>query len=139
MGSSSGTLTIFINSGTTATSRLRMYGPFTNNANVVLNSLGSEIEFAPYLSSGDQIFNGVISGNYGHIIPRGGGNVILNNTNTFNDAFGSFAGVNGYSLFMSSGNAGIGADSVSSTQGVIDASPVGTGKVGINVGAEGGT
>src|SRR5205814_190348 len=98
---------------------------------------GSDIEMAPYLPSGDQIFNGVISGNGGHFIPRGNGNVILNNINTFNDS-----GANppsGYSLFMSSGNVGIGADSVSSSPPTIDASPVGTGMVGINVGNEGGT
>jgi autotransporter-associated beta strand protein len=104
-----------------------------------LSSLGSEIEFAPYLPSGDQIYNGVISGTFGHIVPRGAGNVILNNTNTFNDQSGSFAGLNGYSLFMSSGNAGLGADSISTTPGIIDASPAGTGKIGINVGAESGT
>jgi autotransporter-associated beta strand protein len=138
-GSPSATLTILNNSGTTATSRMRLYGAFTNNANVVLSSLGSEIEFAPYLPSGDQIYNGVISGSFGHIVPRGGGNIILNNTNTFNDQFGSFNGLNGYSLFMSSGNAGFGADSISTTPGIIDASPAGTGKIGINVGSESGT
>ena len=138
-GSSSATLTINAVNGTVpGTSRIRMYGAFTNNANVALNSqAGTEIEFAPYLPSGNQVYNGVISGNGGHIIPRGAGSIILNNTNTFNDS-----GANpptGYSLFMSSGNAGFGADSVSTTPGIIDASPVGTGILGINVGAESGT
>jgi autotransporter-associated beta strand protein len=138
-GSPSATLTIFNNSSATGTSRLRIYGAFTNNANVALTSGGSEIEFAPYLPSGDQIYNGVISGTFGHIVPRGGGNIILNNTNTFNDANGSFTGVSGYSIFLSSGNVGFGADSISTTPGTIDASPAGTGKIGINVGAESGT
>lgn len=139
-GSSSKTLTInaVYNLTIPSTARMRMYGAFTNNANLVLNSPGqTEIEMAPYLPSGNQVFNGVISGIGGHFVPRGAGSVIFNNTNTFNDS-----GVNppsGYSLFMSSGNVGIGADSVSSTPPTIDASPVGTGIVGINVGAEGGT
>src|SRR5262249_42945033 len=54
-----------------------------------------------------------------------------------NDSGG--AAPTGYSVFMSSGNVGIGADSVSSTPPTIDSSPLGTGKVGINVGNEGGT
>jgi autotransporter-associated beta strand protein len=39
---------------------------------------------------------------------------------------------------MSSGNVGVGADSVSTTPPTIDASPLGTGNLGINVGTEGG-
>ena len=137
-GSAAATLTIDATYGVVpSTSRLRLYGQFTNNANVVLNSGGTEIEFAPYLGSGNEVFNGIISGNNGHIVPRGGGNIILNNTNTFNDS-GLAPNASGYSLFMSSGNVGIGADSVSSVPPTIDASPVGTGMVAINVGNEGG-
>jgi autotransporter-associated beta strand protein len=136
-GNANATLTMFsafANNSTTA--RVRMYGQFTNNANIALTSAGStETEMAPYLSSGNQVFNGIISGTVGHFVPRGNGNAIFNNTNTFND---STAFATGYSLFMSSGNVGFGADSVSSTPPTIDASPAGTGMVGINVGVEGG-
>ena len=119
-----------------STARVRMYSPFTNNANIVLSSGGkTETEMAPYLSSGNQVFNGVISGTVGHFVPRGSGNVIFNNTNTFND---STAFASGYSTFVSSGNVGIGADSVSSSPPTIDASPVGTGMVAINTTNEGG-
>lgn len=136
-GNANATLTLYNYNGNTATSRLRLYAPFTNDANVVISSLGSEIEVAPYLSSGNQVFNGVISGNYGHFVPRGNGSVVFNNTNTFNDTLTSEP--SGYSLLLSSGNAGIGADSVSANPPVIDASPVGTGAIGINTGTEGGT
>jgi autotransporter-associated beta strand protein len=138
-GNSAATLNInAVNATLPSTSRMRLYGAFTNNANVNLSSAaGTEIEFAPYLPSGNQVFNGIISGSGGHIVPRGGGSIILNNTNTFNDSGANPA--SGYSLFMSSGNVGIGADSVSSTPPTINASPVGTGIVGINVGPEGGS
>jgi autotransporter-associated beta strand protein len=136
-GNSGKTLTVFSARNSSATARVRLYGQFTNNANIVMTSSGfTETEFAPYLPSGDQVYNGIISGTVGHIVARGNGNAIFNNTNTFNDSTGGLP--TGYSLFMSSGNVGIGADSVSSTPGVIDASPVGTTMVGINVGNEGG-
>jgi autotransporter-associated beta strand protein len=138
-GNSGATLTINGSAGGTATSRLRLYGSFTNNANIFLESGGAEMEFAPYLPSGDEVYNGVISGTAGHIVPRGAGNVVLNNTNTFNDSTGSYNGIRGYSVYMSSGNVGIGADSVSTTPPTIDASPAGTGWLGIGVGAESGT
>ena len=131
----------------TATARLRMYGAFTNNADVILLSGGqAEIEFAPYLPATNnvnggaqyQVFNGVISGSGGHIVPRGAGTVILNNAaNTFNDTVGTTP-VGGVSLLMSSGNVGIGANSVQSSPPTIDSSPVGVGLVAINVGTEGG-
>jgi fibronectin-binding autotransporter adhesin len=133
-GNPTATLTIFNNNGNTGISRMRMYGAFTNNANIFLSSGGAELEMAPYLGSNSQYFNGTISG-LGRFVPRGGGSVVFNNTNTFNDN----PGVSPYSLFMSSGNAGFGADSVSTTPGVLDASPAGIGKIGINVGTEGGT
>jgi autotransporter-associated beta strand protein len=139
-GNSGKTLTINADNPNSGTARLRMYAPFTNNANVVLTSSTgqAEIEMAPYLSSGNQAFNGIISGTAGHFVPRGNGNVIFNNTNTFNDA--TLASTPTLvSVLMSSGNVGIGADSVSTTPPTIDASPVGVGKVAINVGTEGGT
>lgn len=141
-GSSTATLNVFSSDGATGTARVRMYSPFTNNANVILTASGSlgqsEIEFAPYLSSGNQIFNGIISGNGGHIVARGAGSVILNNTNTFNDTTESTAPYL-ISLLNSSGNVGIGADSVQSSPPTIDASPVGVGYMAVSVGAEGGT
>ena len=136
-GNANATLTLYSTYATSVTTaRLRLYQPFTNNANIVMTSAGStETELAPYAPSNNQVFNGVISGTVGHLIPRGAGSVILNNTNTFND---STALATGYSTLVSSGNVGIGADSVSSSPPTIDSSPVGTGMVGINVGAEGG-
>jgi autotransporter-associated beta strand protein len=131
-----------------ATARLRMYSAFTNNSDIVLLSGGgqAQIEFAPYLpatnSSGAplfQVFNGIISGGGGHIVPRGAGTVILNNTNTFNDSSANNTNpVLGVSLLMSSGNVGFGADSVQSSPPTIDSSPAGTGLIAINVGTEGG-
>lgn len=138
-GNSSSTLTIYSAFGTAlAQARLRLYGEFTNNANIVLTSAGQTVvQMAPYLPSGNQVYNGVISGTQGHLLPRGAGNVILNNTNTFIDNTGITIPA-GYSTFVSSGNVGIGADSVSSSPPTIDASPLGIGLVGINVGNEGG-
>lgn len=141
-GNSSSTLTVFASDLANGTARIRMYSPFTNSANIVLEASattsGSEIEFAPYLASDNQVFNGVISGGGGHIVPRGTGNVILNNTNTFNDTTsGTMPWL--VSLLNSSGNVGIGADSVQSSPPAIDASPVGVGLLAVNVGAEGGT
>lgn len=136
-GDANSTLTISNNNAGATLNRVRLYTAFTNDANIVLNSLGAEMEMAPYHSSGDQIFNGVISGHGGRFVPRGGGNVILNNTNTFDDS--GITSPSGYSLLLSSGNVGIGADSISTTPPAIDASPVGVGIFGINVGAEGGT
>ena len=129
------TLTINNANANTVTSRLRLLGAFTNNANLLLSSSGAEIELAPYLASGDQVYNGVISGTYGRIVPRGNGNAILAAQNTFDDT----ATLNtGYSLLMSSGNVGFGADSVSSSPPTIDSGPASKGNIGINVGAEGG-
>ena len=141
-GDPSATLTIQENNGNSALGRMRLYGNFTNNANVVLVSGGTEMEIATYAPSNSQIFNGVISGNFGRFVPRTAAAIIFNNTNTFNDINGSIpAGSvpNGYSVLLSSGFVGIGADSVSSTPPIIDASPIGTGKLGINVSTEGGT
>lgn len=136
MGTANQTLTISLfNDNPGSTARLRMYSPFTNNANMVLSSLGTEIQMANYMSTNsdgeplNQFFNGVISGNGGQFVPRGAGNVIFNNANTFND---TGANNTGQSLLVSSGNVGIGADSVSATPPTIDSSPVGTGMVAIN-------
>lgn len=138
-GNANSTLTINSAFATSfAMARLRLYGVFTNDANIVLTSAGQTVvQMAPYLPSGNQVYNGVISGTQGHLLPRGAGNVIFNNTNTFIDNTGLSIPV-GYSTFVSGGNVGIGADSVSSSPPTIDASPVGIGLVGINVGPESG-
>jgi len=138
-GNPNATLTINLNNPNTGTGRMRLYGAFTNNANIVLSSANAQVEIANYLASGNQVFNGVISGNYGRFVARGNGNAIFNNTNTFNDSLASVTSLQGYGVLLSSGNVGIGADSVSSVPPTIDASPVGTGILGINVGTEGGT
>jgi autotransporter-associated beta strand protein len=142
-GSPGATLTIYgyLNNSSTP-DRIRLYGIFTNNAPIVITGLGDEVEIAPYnTTNGYQVYNGVISGNGGRFVPRGAGNVIFNAANTFNDnsvqANGN--GASGYSVLLSSGNVGVGADSVSSSPPTIDSSPLGTGILGIKVGAEGGT
>ncbi len=124
------------NTTSPGTARLRMYGQFTNNANIALNSGGTEMEIASYNPAGNQLFTGAISGSGGHIITRGAGTITLANSgSTFSDS----AKNPNYSVLMSSGNLGIGADSISTTPPTIDSSPVGLGMVGINVGNEGGT
>lgn len=142
-GSSSATLTVFAADSADATARVRLYGYFTNNANIVLQASasldGSDIEFAPYNdTNGSQVYNGVISGGGGHIVPRGTGSVILNGANTFNDTTGT-TNPTSVSLLNSSGNVGIGADSVQSSPPTIDSSPVGVGYLAVNTGSEGGS
>lgn len=136
-GNANKTLTVSLFNSSTGTARLRMYSPFTNNANMALSSLGTEIEMAPYVNSNsigqalNQIYNGVISGTSGRFVPREHGNVIFTGANTWVDQLGpNTPGY--YSLLMSGGNVGIGADSVSSVPPTIDSSPVGTGIVAIN-------
>ena len=132
------TLTIFNNNANTTLNRVRLYSTFTNNADIILQSGGAEIEIASYLSANNQVFNGVISGNGGRFVPRGAGNLILNGANTFDDS--GITSPSGYSLLMNTGNAGFGADSVSSSPPTIDSSPAGKGNIGISVGpgTEGG-
>lgn len=141
-GSSSATLTINLNNSSTGFGRLRMYSPFTNNANIVLTSGGSEIEMAPYVSTNsngdalDQFFTGVISGFGGHFVPRGQGNVIFSGQNTVSDTIGTdtptISPPGGVSLLISSGNVGIGADSIPTTPPTITSGPLGIGAVAIN-------
>jgi autotransporter-associated beta strand protein len=133
------TLTIYNNSIAATLNWMRLVTGFTNNANIVLSSPGAAMEITPVLNGVNQIFNGTISGNFGRMRPGGGsGSVIFNSTNTYNDS-GTFA-PSGISLYMTGGgaNAGFGADSVSSTPPTIDASPAGTGNIGIDVGSDGG-
>ena len=143
-GSPGATLTIYDKWDTSATpDRIRLYGIFTNNGPIAITSHGNEVEIAPYnTTNGYQVYNGVISGSGGRFVPRGNGSVIFNNAaNTFNDSSvdNNGNGPSGYSVLLSSGNVGVGADSVSSSPPTIDSSPLGTGILGIKVGNEGGT
>jgi autotransporter-associated beta strand protein len=142
-GSPGATLTIYDKWDTSATpDRIRLYGIFTNNGPIAITSLGNEVEIAPYnTTNGYQVYNGVISGSGGRFVPRGNGSVIFNGANTFNDSSvdNNGNGPSGYSVLLSSGNVGVGADSVSSSPPAIDSSPLGTGILGIKVGNEGGT
>jgi len=138
-GSSGATLTIvdYLNNSTTP-DRVRLYGFFTNNAQMVISTSGNEVELAPYnTTNGSQVYNGLISGSGGRFVPRGNGSAIFNNAaNTFNDSgvAAGGAGGSGYSVLLSSGNVGVGADAPSwPTSG-----PLGTGILGIQVGSEGG-
>lgn len=139
-GASGATLTVYDNLDTSTTAdRMRLYGTFINNAPITITSRGNTVEIAPYNSSGDQVFNGVISGSGGRFVPRGNGNVIFNAANTFNDnGGGTYAIGSGNSVLLSGGNVGLGIDSVSSIPPAIDSGPVGTGNLAISVG-EGGT
>lgn len=123
-GNSGATLTINVNnSAYPATSRLRLYAPFTNNAAIVLGTSGSTPEIAPYAATGQQVFNGPISGN-GHLLPRGVAPVVLTGNNTFQDA-------NNVGVIISGGSVGLGADSVLSG-GSLVSSPVGLGSLEID-------
>ena len=137
-GDPGATMTISTIDGNTELTRMRLYTPFTNNANVVLQSSGATMEMANYMPSNYQVFNGIVSGNGGRFMPRTAGVLVFNNTNSFVDQTGGGGPIH-YGVFLSSGFVGIGADSVSSVPPTIDASPVGLGVLGINVGAEGGT
>jgi autotransporter-associated beta strand protein len=112
---------------------MRLYGSFTNNAAIVFNTYGNEIQFAPYNASGSQVYNGIISGSGGQILPRGAGTTILNGANTFNDSgVSGGTGPTGYSLVLSGSTLGVGADSVTNSGGIVS-SPVGTGNLGVDV------
>ena len=137
-GDPGATMTISAFDGNSELTRMRLYSPFTNNANVVLQSRGATMEIANYLPSGFQVFNGIVSGGGGRFMPRTAGVLVFNNTNSFIDQTGSGGPIH-YGVFLSSGFVGVGADSVSSVPPTIDASPVGLGVLGINTGTEGGT
>jgi autotransporter-associated beta strand protein len=118
-GNSGAALTINLNNSSyPATARLRLYTPFTNNAAVVLATSGTTPEIAPYAATGQQVFNGPISGS-GHFLPRGTAPVVFGNTNTFEDG-------NNVGVIISGGSVGIGADSVVSS-GTLVSSAVGLG------------
>jgi autotransporter-associated beta strand protein len=133
-GSSAATLTIYnyLNNSSTF-DRVRLYGSFTNSLPIVISTLGNEVEFAPYNATGLQVYNGIISGNGGRLVPRGAGGEILNGANTFNDSgVSGGTGASGYSLILSGSNLGLGSDSAGNYPS-ITSSPVGTGNVGIDV------
>ncbi len=158
-GSPGATLTINNGAATSGTtSRLRMYGTFTNNAGInITSSGGNEFEITPYNAAGIQVYNGIIAGNGGRFTVRAAGTVIFNNTNSFNDSSVSANGGGpvygggpssgfGYSVLISGGNVGLGANSSPDfaipnpgTDNGFGASPLGTGYLGINSGpSEGG-
>ena len=140
-GSPAATLTVFSSlNANLAPDRVRLYSIFTNNSPIVISTTGDEVEIAPYNTNGAQVFNGVISGSGGRIVPRSTGIVTFNAANTFNDnnvqAGGN--GPSGFSVLLSGGNVGLGIDSVSVVNPpAVDSGPVGTGILGISVG-EGG-
>jgi autotransporter-associated beta strand protein len=138
-GSSGATLTIYDKWDTSATAdRIRLYGFFTNNAPIEITTAGNEVQLAPYNgTNGVQVYNGLITGTGGQFVPRGNGSVIFNNAaNTFNDSGvdNNGNGPSGYSVLLSSGNVGVGADAANWPT----SSPLGTGILGIQVGSEGG-
>lgn len=111
------TLTINETDANTASvARLRLYGSFTNDAAITLTTVGAVNEIAPYQAAGNQVYNGVISGN-GHFILRNGGKVIFNNANTMSDGT--------YSVIVSGGTLGLGVDSTYSTPPTLASSPIG--------------
>jgi len=94
----------------TVNQRIRVYGAnSTNNAGLLLNS--PLISLAPYLGSGVQVYNGVISGD-GNVIHRGGGTAVFTGQNTYTGG-----------ATPTTGTIGFGADSV----GAVTSGPIGTG------------
>lgn len=140
-GSPGATLTVDCSLNANLTpDRVRLYSPFTNNAPIVISTSGDEVEIAPYNPTGAEVFNGVISGVGGRVVPRGAGIVVFNAANTFNDSAVQAGGNGpaGYSLLLSGGNVGLGIDSVSIVSPpAVDSGPIGTGILGLSVG-EGG-
>jgi len=110
------TLTVNHSAGSpTVPDRLRLYGNFTNNANLDLT--GSGIALAPYAGSGVQVYNGVISG-VGQIVNRAGGATIyLNAQNTYSGG-----------TTLTTSTLGLGADSTSSGGSVVSG-PIGIGNL----------
>lgn len=123
----------FIDKTAGVTNRIRVYGASTtNNANIALNgpsvpnqALFYGMQWAPYLPSGIQLYNGVISGN-GGIVQRGNGTSIYAGQNTFSGG-----------TFTTAGNIGIAADSAPA----LASGPLGTGDLVIcpEVGSGNGT
>jgi len=115
-GTLSGTVekTLTIDAGIpTNTVRVRFYAaPMTNDARLVLNN--SLVELAPYHSTSNQFYNGVISGP-GGLIPRAGGTTILNATNTYS----------GFTT-PTTGTLGLGCNSQGGV-GSVTGGPIGTG------------
>ncbi|MFM2083142.1 MAG: hypothetical protein RL380_1833, partial [Verrucomicrobiota bacterium] len=101
--------------------RLRLYGNFTNAADLNLNGAG--LALAPYAATGVQIYNGVISGS-GQIVNRGGAVVYLNGANTFTGG-----------VTPTVGTLALGVDSIVTSAPAVDSSPLGTGA--LNLGIEG--
>ncbi len=136
-GSPSAMLTIQSPLNNSATvDRVRLYGSFTNNSIININSAGNEVQIAPYNATGSQVYNGNITGTGGQLVPRGNGSVILNGVNTFNDS-GTQNNGNGpthYSTILSGSTLGVGADSSSdfNASALTGSSPVGLGNVGID-------
>ena len=116
-GGPGSTLNLYNYNGNSTTSRIRLYGGFTNSLNIALSTLGTTLEVAPYQPAGlNQVYNGVISGN-GHFILRGRGVVVFNNQNTMSDGVES--------VILSGEDVGLGVDSVYSTAPAIASGPVG--------------
>jgi autotransporter-associated beta strand protein len=99
----------------TTTSRMRAYGQNTTCA-AGLDLDSSYFLFAFYEGSGNQTYNGVISGT-GAVMNKGGANTTttLNGQNTFSGG-----------TYVPAGSLGIGASSVP-TSGTVTSSPLGTG------------
>lgn len=95
--------------------RLRLYSAFTNDANVVLND--PAVWIAPYLGSGAQQYNGVVSGPGSFVHRGGGGTVVFNTNNTFTG-----------DARMTTGTYGVGVDSVG-TWPALTSSPLGLGSL----------
>jgi autotransporter-associated beta strand protein len=108
-------VTLSVSHAAAGPDRLRLYGNFTNNANLNLNDAG--IALAPYAGSGVQIYNGVISG-VGQIVSRAGGAMVfLNAQNTYSGG-----------TTLTTSTLGLGTDSTSSG-GIVLSGPVGIGNL----------
>jgi autotransporter-associated beta strand protein len=120
-----GTLTIYNNTSGRGPTVQTLYPGFTFNQPIILDlGTGTNLLFQGQNSSGNQVFNGIISG--GGMIRRAasGGATVLNAANIFSGG-----------VIINNGNIGIGIDSVSTVPPTIDSGPLGTGPLLIDVGA----
>ncbi len=107
-------LTLTVNHAGAGPDRLRLYDEFTNSVNLDLTGAG--IALAPYVSAGNQTYNGVISGPASIINRAGNGSIItLNGNNTYSGG-----------TTITTGSIGLGINSTG-PGGAVTSGPLGTG------------
>lgn len=123
-GSPGAQLTIYHPALVGSTDRIRAYGSFTNAADMIFSTGGSDVLWAPYQSSGVQEYDGRISGS-GAIISRNNSAAVT----LFNNGNSTYNSQNNASFYLSQGAVGVGADSASSSPPTVDHGPLGIGPI----------